>query len=215
VNLPVWLDDLRRVVVDVRAEDLSVISPPPQGGRAAAVLLLFWADPAGRRVLLIERASDLRRHAGQPAFPGGAVDPDDVDPAAAALRETVEETGLDPAGVQILATLPDLYIPVSDYLVTPILGWWREVSPVGPVDAAEVAAVHAVEVADLLDPANRLMVRHSSGRVMPGFKVNGMLVWGFTAGVLDRLFRLVGWEREWERDHVEDLPEPVELGAIE
>jgi 8-oxo-dGTP pyrophosphatase MutT (NUDIX family) len=210
VNLPESLASLVEVATKVRAEDLSGMLPPAGGGRAAAVLLLFWSDPeVGVQVLLIERSTDLRRHAGQPAFPGGAVDPGDAGPAAAALRETVEETGLDPAGVEILATLPDLYIPVSDYLVTPVLAWWRKPSPVAPVDAVEVAAVHLVKIADLADPANRLQVRHRTGTVMPAFRVNGMLVWGFTAGLLDRLLRLSGWERPWARNQVEDLPDDV------
>ncbi|HEX3827618.1 MAG TPA: CoA pyrophosphatase [Sporichthyaceae bacterium] len=211
MNLPESLASLVEVATTVRAEDLSGVLPPAEGGRAAAVLLLFWSDPeAGVQVLLIERSSDLRRHAGQPAFPGGVIDPDDTGPAAAALRETVEETGLDPAGVEILATLPDLYIPVSDYVVTPVLAWWRKPSAVAPVDVAEVAAVHLVKVADLVDPANRLQVRHrATGTVMPAFRVNGMLVWGFTAGLLDRLLRLSGWERPWSRNLVEDLPDDV------
>ena len=77
------------------------------GGRPGAVLVLFGEDPdAGPDILLIERAHDMRSHAGQPAFPGGAVDDDDSGPVAAALREAVEETGLDPAGVDVLAELP-------------------------------------------------------------------------------------------------------------
>lgn len=210
MNLPEPFASLLEVATTARAEDLAVALPPAQGGRPAAVLLLFWVDPvAGLQVLLIERSSDLRSHAGQPAFPGGAIDPDDAGPAGAAVRETVEETGLDAAGVEVLATLPELYIPVSGYLVTPVLAWWREPSPVAAVDVAEVAAVHAVRVDDLLDPANRLMVRHRSGFIGPAFRVNGMLVWGFTANLLDRLLRLAGWERPWARDDVSELPDDV------
>lgn len=207
MSLPDWLAPVARLAETIRPEDFQAILPPEDGGRASAVLLLFWRDPArGICVLLIERAALMRSHAGQPAFPGGALDPGDAGPVAAALRETVEETGLDPAGVQVFGCLPDLYIPVSNFSVTPVLAWWREPSPVRAVDAAEVAAVHAVALADLVDPDNRLRVRHAaSGRVMPGFAVNGMLVWGFTAGVLDHLIRLVGWERPWSPERVVDL----------
>jgi 8-oxo-dGTP pyrophosphatase MutT (NUDIX family) len=208
--LPDWLDPLLRVAETVRANDLTSILPPYDRGRAAAVLLLFWREEAGLHVLLIERSSGLRSHAGQPAFPGGAVDPEDDGPAAAALREAVEETGLDPAGVEVIAELPDLFIPHSGYIVTPVLAWWREPSPVAAVDPGEVAAVHCVPLAELVDPANRLSVRHQpTGRVMPGFKVRGMLVWGFTAGLLDRLLHLCGWEEPWRREYVEDLPDDV------
>lgn len=211
-ELPEWLAPVARAAEIVRPDDIAAMRlPPDDDGRASAVLLLFWRDDANvARILLIERSARLRSHAGQPAFPGGAIDPDDASPAAAALRETVEETGLDPAGVQIFGTLPDLFIPVSGYVVTPVLAWWRDPTPVAPMDAAEVAAVHMVALEDLLDPRNRMQVRHvASGRTMPGFAVNGMLVWGFTAWVLDLLLRLAGWERPWARDHILDLPDSV------
>jgi 8-oxo-dGTP pyrophosphatase MutT (NUDIX family) len=212
VNLPGWLDPLIEVAATVQAEQLSGFLPPEDGGgRPSAVLILLWRDEAGgTRVLLIERSRDLRRHAGQPAFPGGALDPDDAGPAAAALRETVEETGLDPAGVDIFATLPAVFIPFTGYVVTPVLAWWRAPSPVRPVDAAEVAAVHLVALDDLVNPANRVTVNHPpTGRTMAGFRVNGMLVWGFTAGLLDKLLELSGWAQPWSRDNVVDLPEDV------
>jgi 8-oxo-dGTP pyrophosphatase MutT (NUDIX family) len=212
VNLPGWLDPLVEVAATVQAEQLSGFLPPEDGGgRPSAVLLLFWRDDErGIQVLLIERSRGLRRHAGQPAFPGGALDPDDAGPAAAALRETVEETGLDAAGVDIFATLPAVFIPFTGYVVTPVLGWWREPSPVSAVDPAEVAAVHAVALDDLVNPENRVTVHHPpTGRTMAGFEVNGMLVWGFTAGVLNNLIRLAGWERPWDPENVVDLPEDV------
>ncbi len=170
------------------------------------MLVLFGEAAEGPDVLIIKRASSLRSHAGQPAFPGGRVDPEDAGPVAAALREAWEETGLDPAGVDVFATLPPLYVPVSDSGVTPVLGWWRRESPVRVVDPAEVACVRRVPLAELLDPANRVRVRHPSGYLGPGFHLPDLLVWGFTAGLLDELFRLAGWERPWSRARVLDLP---------
>ena len=89
----------------------------------------------------------------------------------------------------------------------PVLAWWREESPVGVVDAGEVASVHRVPLTELLDPARRFSVRHPSGFVGPGFDVHGLLVWGFTGGLLSRLFALVGWERPWDDTVMRDLPD--------
>lgn len=211
-ELPEWLRPLAAAVGRVRAEDLSRFVPPAEGGRQSAVLVLLGESPGaeGPRpdVLLIERAHDLRTHAGQPAFPGGTVDPDDDGPVAAAVREAEEETGLDPAGVEVIGTLPALFLPPSGYVVTPVLGWWRHPSPVRVVDVAEVASVHRVPVAELVDPVNRLRLRHPNGHVGAAFRVRGLLVWGFTGGLLDRLLRLAGWERPWDGP-VEDLPAEV------
>ncbi|MFE6592974.1 CoA pyrophosphatase [Streptomyces sp. BB1-1-1] len=207
-GLPGWLDPVVRAVETVRPDQLSRFLPPEDGaGRQSAVLILFGEGAAGvgPELLLMERAGSLRSHAGQPAFPGGALDPDDGDPQGdgplrAALREAEEETGLDPAGVQLFGVLPKLYIPVSGFVVSPVLAWWREPTPVGVVDPNETARVFTVPVADLTDPANRVTTIHPSGHRGPAFLVESALVWGFTAGIIDRLLHFAGWERPWDRE---------------
>jgi 8-oxo-dGTP pyrophosphatase MutT (NUDIX family) len=188
------------------ASDFTRLPTPDGDVRASAVLILLGEDASGPDVLMLQRAETLRNHAGQPAFPGGAVDPGDADPAATALREANEEVGLDPASVQIVTELPVLWIPVSNYLVTPVLGWWRTPHPVHPADPGEVARVERLPVRDLVDPANRLRIRHPSGWIGPAFRLRGMLVWGFTAGVLSTLLELAGWALPWPTDRVEELP---------
>ncbi|MFC7883673.1 NUDIX hydrolase [Streptomyces sp. NPDC057376] len=207
-GLPGWLDPVVRAVATVRPTQLSRFLPPEDGaGRQSAVLILFGESEGGRgpELLLMERAGTLRSHAGQPAFPGGALDPEDGDPQGegplrAALREAEEETGLDPSGVQLFGVLPKLYIPVSEFVVTPVLAWWREPTPVGVVDPNETARVFTVPVADLTDPANRVTTLHPSGHKGPAFLVESALVWGFTAGIIDRLLHFAGWERPWDRE---------------
>jgi 8-oxo-dGTP pyrophosphatase MutT (NUDIX family) len=204
-RVPDWLTRL-----SAAAADLAVpppLRPPADGsGRPAAVLILFGDGAGGPDLLLIQRAADLRKHPGQPAFPGGAIDASDGGPVRAALREAAEETRLDPAGVQVLAVMPELYIPRSDFLVTPVLGWWHTPAPVGPGDPAEIAAVIRVPVADLAAPANRLMIRYPDGSGGYAFRVAGLTVWGFTAMLLDRVLALGGLEQPWDSSRLTILP---------
>ena len=186
---------------------------PEAAGRPAAVLILFGPGADGPDLLLVQRSPGLRRHAGQPAFPGGAIDESDRGPVQAALREAAEEARVDPSGVQVLAVLPEMFIWRSGFTVTPVLAWWRRPAPVGPGDPAEVSAVARVAVADLADPAHRLSIRLPSGAAGPAFRVAGMLVWGFTAMLVDRLLALGGWEVPWDASRAEDLPAEVLLAA--
>lgn len=196
---------------------------PAQGDevRRSAVLVLFGeldrvlARPPARHpvppeldVLLLRRSDGLRNHAGQIAFPGGGVEPGDADRTATALREAQEETGLDPAGVDVLGLLPEAHIPVSNYLVAPVLGWWRSPSAVA-ADRSESVEVFRVPVAELLEPAARgtSRLRHS-GRIYrgPAFELGpqfgGHIVWGFTAMLLDGIFDSVGWTEPWDRTRI-------------
>jgi 8-oxo-dGTP pyrophosphatase MutT (NUDIX family) len=204
-----WLRPLVNAVSSIDAEDLSRFTPPADGsGRHSAVLILFGGtDLTDADVLLLQRATTLRSHAGQVAFPGGATDPEDSSSTATALREAEEEVGLKTDTVDVLAELPALFLPPSGFVVTPVLGYWREPHPVGVVDFAEVADVQRVKITDLADPENRFTVRHPSGFAGPGFGVDGLFVWGFTAGLLDRLLRLAGWEHPWDRQNIRPLPD--------
>ena len=201
--VPGWLRELADAAR--KMEIHPQVQPPASGGRASAVLVLFGGDPDRPDLLFIQRSADLRLHAGQPAFPGGAIDATDSGPVAAALREATEEVGVDPDGVDVVGTLPELFIPRTGFRVVPVLAWWRRPCAVAPVDPAEVAAVERVAVSELADPATRVMVRGPSGFLSPAFRVKNMLIWGFTAVLVDRLLALAGWERAWDTATVVDL----------
>ncbi|MEU1985819.1 CoA pyrophosphatase [Nocardia sp. NPDC019395] len=188
--------------------------------RQAAVLVLFSGDPDGNPsapgglpadadVLLTQRATTMRNHSGQVAFPGGAVDPEDDGPVGTALREAWEETGLDRTGVQPITTLPKLFVPPSRFEVTPVVAYWRTPSEVRVMDRAETDRVVRVPMSDLLDPANRFLVRSALGYRSPAFQVDGMLVWGLTGGILAGLVTSLGWESEWDRTDVRDLEQAL------
>ncbi|MDQ3465627.1 MAG: CoA pyrophosphatase [Actinomycetota bacterium] len=208
-EVPAWLDPLRAAIRSVRPEQLSRFLPPDEGGRDSAVLILIGDGADGPDVLLMQRADAMRTHAGQPAFPGGAADPGDDGPTGTALREAAEEVGVRADGVTVLAELPSLYLPPSGFVVTPVVGWWHETSEVGVVDPIEVASVARVPIAELVDPQNRFCSWHPSGYVGPSFAVRDMLVWGFTAGLLDKVLTLGGWTRPWDSADVRELPAEV------
>ena len=214
---PAWVAPLTARARRATWSELSRFAPPEDGtGRASAVLVLLsevGTDPAGPvgpgagpAVVLLERAPTMRSHAGQVAFPGGAVDPGDVDLAATALREADEEIGLDPSTVDVLATLPALFLPPSNFVVTPVLAFWQEPHSLVRTQPAEVSAVAVVPVAELVDPANRFTVHHPSGYRGPGFAAAGLFVWGFTAGVLDAVLRMGGWTRPWDASATRPAP---------
>ncbi|MFC9440818.1 NUDIX hydrolase [Nocardia sp. NPDC057030] len=191
---------------------MSITSTP----RQAAVLVLFGGSPepdpdapgglpADAEVLLTQRAATLRQHRGQVAFPGGEVDPGDSGLIDTALREAYEETGLDRSGVEPLALLPKLFVPPSRFDVTPVVAYWRTPSAVRVVDQSETERVVRVPLADLLDPANRFLVRSGLGYQSPAFQVDGMLVWGLTGGILAGIFKAADWEQDWDHRDVRDL----------
>jgi 8-oxo-dGTP pyrophosphatase MutT (NUDIX family) len=210
-DIPAWLEPIREGADSITVHDLTRFMPPEGSDpRRGAVLMLFGEDEDGEReLLLIERSHTMRSHPGQIAFPGGGIDPGETA-YDAALREAWEETGLEPEGVVVFAQLPELWLPPSNFAVTPMLGWWEQPSPVTTHSYEEVHAIHMVPIADLVEPTHRVSVKHPSGWVGPGFLIGAdrdIILWGFTAGIISRLFEHVGWSREWDAERVVDLPD--------
>jgi 8-oxo-dGTP pyrophosphatase MutT (NUDIX family) len=162
--------------------------------RPAAVLVPIVRRASGWTVLLTQRTADMPTHAGQIAFPGGRLQPEDAGPVAAALREAQEETGLERSFVQPVG-LSDPYETVSAFHVTPVVAFVEPGFVLKP-DPREVAEVFETPLAFLMDPANH-QTRHREWRggrrsyyAMP---YENRFIWGATAGMIKALYdRLYG-----------------------
>jgi 8-oxo-dGTP pyrophosphatase MutT (NUDIX family) len=191
-------------------------------GRDAAVLVLFSGPsesasgglPDDADLLVTVRASTLRHHAGQAAFPGGAADPGDGGPVHTALREANEETGIDISRLQPLCTLERMFIPPSGFHVVPVLAYSPDPGPVAVVDESETAIVARVPVRAFVNPQNRIMVyrkentRRTAG---PAFLLNEMLVWGFTGQVISAMLDVAGWAQPWNTDDIREVEDAMAL----
>lgn len=155
---------------------------------AAAVLIPVIAAGPGPRVLFTKRALSLADHAGEISFPGGRVEPGDLDAAAAALRESEEELGLRPSQIEILGAL-DFYETRTGFRVSPLVGLLSPPLDLKP-DPREVAEVLEVPLAHLLDPANHRRRDFTAGgqaRSFYAIPFGGHTIWGATAGMLMNL----------------------------
>ena len=212
---PDWLLPVEKGARSISVHDLTRFLPPEDSDpRRGAVLMLFGEGDHGPDLLLTERAHHMRSHPGQISFPGGGIEAGE-SPREAALREAQEETGLDPSGVDVFAELPELWLPPSNYAVTPLLGWWERESRVWAAEPDEVHEVHRVPIAALVGPDHRISVRHPSGWVGPGYLIGAdkdLILWGFTAGIIARLFDFVGWAEQVDDAPVHGLPEHMLQG---
>lgn len=207
---PEWMATLVAAVEAERPAAFSPFAPPDDPDRRSAVLMLFAPSVGGGTdVVLTARSRDLRTHPGQVSFPGGGVDATDAGVVEAALRETEEEVGVDPATVDVVAVMPELFLSPSGNAVTPVLGWWPTPGDVRVVDPREVERVERVSLAELVDPARRFTVAHPSGYSGPGFEAGGLFVWGFTAMLLGAVLDLAGLAQPWDASIQRPIPERV------
>lgn len=187
-------DRLRSGLV-TRGEGRRLAPTPYQ--RRAAVLIPFFERGGEPHVLFTERTQHLRRHKGEISFPGGKVDEGDPSLLEAALRETREEIGLVRERVELLGELDDI-TTVTDYVVTPFVGWIPGTEEL-LLNPHEIARLHEVPLARLLDPAVYELKREFEWRGRPYpvhfFHVDDATIWGATAKILSQLLEeIFGWD---------------------
>jgi len=166
----------------------------PATAKKSAVLLLFYPEESGVFFPLIKRPSYPGAHSGQVSFPGGKVEPNDPDLFYTALREAEEEIGIDAGKVEVLGRLTDLYIPTSNFLVSPVLGFLEEKPRFVP-EVREVERIIPTAISTIGQPQvrQRTTIPIGEGRQLetPYFALDGEVVWGATAMILSELLQLL------------------------
>lgn len=164
----------------------------PPSPIAAAVLVPIVHRQHGLSVLLTQRSSGLRQHAGQISFPGGRIEASDAGPLEAALRETEEETGLPREHVTLAGYL-EPHLVISGYWVTPVIGFVRPGFEL-KLDEREVQATFEVPLLHILDPTNHRARPRQLGNItvqVYDIPYGDRNIWGATAGILMALYRLL------------------------
>lgn len=162
--------------------------------RKSGVLALFYPHESKWQMVFMKRTDDGKVHGGQISFPGGKAEPDDLDATHTALREAEEELGISPSNVSVMGNLSPLYIPPSNFMVYPTVGFMTQRPQFIP-EPKEVAAVIETDIDQLLLPETlrkeKIKVRRELVIEAPAFVVNGHVIWGATAMMLNELLTMV------------------------
>jgi len=162
--------------------------------RNASVLVGLFDQNNETHVAFIRRASTLRAHSGEIAFPGGAADVSDVSPIVTALREAQEEIGLDPSRVEVLGIMPPVFTVVSNFLITPVVAYLPEGPGKLQLQMSEVAEIILLPLQGLADPAiyhTEQWMRDNVPHTVYFFDYASYRIWGATARMLNTLLELL------------------------
>ena len=180
-----------------RANSLAdVLEGQRPNARKAAVLLALFEQHGETYLVFIRRASTLRSHSGEIAFPGGSVDPSDSSPIMAALREAQEEIGLDPAGVEVLGVLEPVFTVVSNFLIIPVVAFLPQGLGTLQLQASEVTEIILASLRDLTNPDifhTEEWMRAGRTRTIYFYDYGSYRIWGATARILNALLETLGW----------------------
>jgi 8-oxo-dGTP pyrophosphatase MutT (NUDIX family) len=166
----------------------------PEDVRKAAVLVLFYPSGGKIHLVFMKRTEYPGVHSGQISFPGGGQEPGDTDMADTALRETEEEIGIKKESITTIGILTDMYIPPSNFLVTPVIGFTNE-RPVFHPDPEEVDEVVEVALEKILDKNTKqekeITIFPDIKIKVPSYYTNGHVIWGATAMMLSELVEII------------------------
>ena len=166
---------------------------PGDDARIAAVLVLLYPYKGAIHTILMQRHDYVGVHGGQISFPGGKKEPMDEDIIQTAIREAKEETGVDPSAISVIGTLTPLFIPVSNMLVTPVVGWTDQ-RPAFTHQPKEVVFLIDVDIRRLLDPVivkTKLLEIRGELLNVRYFDYEGNVIWGATAMILHELLTIL------------------------
>ena len=170
----------------------------PEHHRKSGVLLLFYPDSEHIFFPLIKRPNYPGVHGGQISLPGGKMEPEDFNVVQTALREAEEEIGVEKDQITVLGQMTDLYIPTSNFLVSPVVGFQTVVPRMTP-EEKEVQRIISAQVSQVLDAGIRkrknLDIRPSLRLDTPYFEIDGEMVWGATAMILSELSWLLSSDK--------------------
>ncbi|TDS14422.1 8-oxo-dGTP pyrophosphatase MutT (NUDIX family) [Maribacter caenipelagi] len=184
-----------KMAPEVRIEELQRINLSKKSPRKAAVMALFYPTVnQNTNLLLILRKTYKGVHSNQVGFPGGKAEKSDDGLLTTALRETYEEVGVDPKDVTLVKEISEIFIPPSNFIVQPFIGLYKEPKPF-VIQESEVELLLEVPILDFLDEtkivSKKLTTSYAVDIEVPAFKLNGYIVWGATAMMLNEIKELL------------------------